>query len=93
MTDIYKESLHHKRIRLKTTLGSNAFEEAGRVNIYDDTYLSFLDTAADLDVALRTENWENADEISDTLLTLDPKFKGKKHYAIIVYKLLEEADV
>lgn len=93
MTNIYKENLHNKRIKLGTAFGSNTFEAANRVNIYDDTYLSFLDTAADLEVTLRTENWENADEISDTLLTLDPKFKGKKHYAIIVYKLLEEADV
>ena len=87
---IYRAELQKKRLRLKNLIENNGFKESDE--LCDDIYLCFLTDAADLEMALLVENWENADEIADTLLD-HPKYKGKKRYAIIVYKILESSSI
>lgn len=89
--NIYRKNLHTKRENLlrRAEKASPSIDELGMV--FTAEYPKFLEYAAELDTALKLEQWESADEISDTIIDMPP-FKDNLRYIAIVGKLLEDYD-
>lgn len=90
--NICRKNLHTKRenILRRVEKGSPSIDEVGMV--FTAEYPKFLEYAAELDTALKLERWENADEISDTIIDMPP-FRDNLRCVAIVGKLLEDYDV
>ena len=84
-----KKNLLAKREYLRHRLKESEFSVDEIGTVFSSEYPRFLEYAAELDAALKLEQWENADEIADTLIDLPP-FKDNLRYIAIVYRLLED---
>ena len=93
-----KESLHKLRTDLKKRLESELLKEDPQFHLrgtedrrFSPSYAEFLDHSAYLDLALKRNHWESADELASLLMSLEP-YRNDRRCVRIVYTLLEEYD-